>query len=542
MYKSILKLLHMNKEVNRKFVIAYFVGLVYMAILLIPPEIMRNVVAAINTKDKALLYTVSYYAVFSVLITIIIIYFEKILLVRALNASEKNIQAKLLTIICNMKKKKFQTHSTGTIMTQITQNVTNAITNGFEAIYSFFIGLLGLIFIFAYMSYLSGELMLALAIFNVMVIFITSAVSKRLKHIHQNVIGLNNEGNHLLLELLDNAVLVRLFEKNNFFSKMYRKNEQGIYQANLKAFALQNGINEFIWGTKKLAEIALVFGIGGYLVSINKIDMSVIASYTLISDIFTKILNLVVNSIFSINKAIPSINAITELLEEEDLEQGPDKVLTGCRGGITFKNVSFHYGEQKILDNVSFSINAGDKVMIVGENGQGKSTLLNLISGMYRPDEGDIFIDNHSINDTHIRSISDLYCYISQNPHIFIGDGYQNLALTDNYNEEDCQEILYNLGIASIAKDNPKFYSEGEKQRLCIGRALYKLEQTPIILGDEIFANIDKDNKKNISNLLSTMFKDKTVIMVCHDNSYLDFNKKLIVGNGKIELVDVGRE
>ncbi|MGL4874459.1 MAG: ATP-binding cassette domain-containing protein [Clostridium sp.] len=542
MYKSILNLLDINKGINKKFITAYFMGLVYMIMLLIPAEIIKNIIYAIETKNKVALYNLLVYSIFTVVGTIIVIYFERILLISALNTAEKNIQFKLLDNICKMKKKKFQSYPEGKIMTQITQNVTEAITKGFEAIYSFFVGLLGLTFILSYMLYLSIELMLAIAIFNVIVIFITSAVSKQLKNIHQNVIQLNNTGNQLLIDLIDNSILIRLFEKNGFFSKIYRKNEHDIYQANLRVFAIQNGINEFIWGAKKIAEITLIFGIGGYLVNLNKIDISVIASYTLISDIFTKNLSLVVNSIFSINKAIPSINAIIEVLKEEDLERESDKILDECKGDIRFENVSFRHGEQKILKRVSFSISAGDKVMIVGENGQGKSTLLNLIAGMYRPDEGDIFIGKYNTRDININSIANLYCYISQKPHILIGDSYQNLALTNNYNKKVCQKILHQLRIENIAKDNPQLYSEGEKQRLCIGRALYRGTQMPIILGDEIFANIDKDNKKNISKLLFTIFKNKTVIMVCHDNSYLNFNKKLIVDNGKIELVNIRKE
>lgn len=540
MYKSVFALFSYNKGANRKFLVAYLVSLLYMIVVLVPSELVRIAVETIETGNRQRLAAMPVWCVVTVVSTLVLIYGEKVLLTRAMNDSEKNIQGKLLKHLLNMKKEKFQTLQEGTIVTQITQNVGTAIDSGYYSVYSLLVGILGLIFSFSYMMHLNVVLMVAMVLFNVAVMFLTSAISKKLKKIHQNVVIRNNEGNHLLLDMLDHSVVIRMFDRKGFFAEKFRNNEEGIYRANLKAFALQNGINEMVWGGKKLAEILMIFGIGGYLVCRGEISISIIASFTIVSEPFSKILKMVVDSIFSINKAVPSIQAIGELFDIRELETEPVKALLPGKGRIEFRDVTFAYGDQTILDHVSFTIEPGDKVMVVGENGQGKTTLLNLIAGLYRPDSGSICIDGEDMKNVNLESIAGKYCYIAQRTQIFKGDAYENLALKEQYDREELKGLLEQLRIESVARKEAGTYSEGEKQRLCIGRALHQLQEGKIVLGDEIFANIDKENRKGISELLADLLKNHTVLMVSHDEEYIRFTKKLTVGQGKAVLEKMG--
>ena len=96
--------------------------------------------------------------------------------------------------------------------------------------------------------------------------------------------------------------------------------------------------------------------------------------------------------------------------------------------------------------------------------------------------------------------------------------------------------MIKQLHLASVAEKEAGHYSEGEKQRLCIGRALSQLTEGKMILADEIFSNIDKENRRGISEALAEIWKEHTVLMVSHEEEYMTWNKKLTVSKGHAVL------
>lgn len=535
--KILIALLKMNKGANRPFLIAYFIGFMNMIALMIPARILKMIIDAIKSADKEMLEETIIYAAIGAVISISFIYFKEISLARAINGSEKNVQVKLLEHLFSMKKEKFQSWNSGEILTRLTENTPQAVTLGFTCLYDLITGPMGLVMLLTYMYYLSPMLMIALVIYNIVTLGITTYSRKRLKGIGTERVELYDRGNRQLMDLLNNAMTIRLSQNRDFFTNLFTRRESEIGRINQKSRVIYHIIAEFIWFMKKIAEIALLFGLGGWLVSKGRIDIAVIASYTLLSDVFTKVLKLTVNSVLNLGKVTPHIEALEGFLAEE-IESSPLSLPPiEYSGSIRFKDVSFSFKERTILEKVSFTLEPGDKIMITGGNGQGKSTLLNLLCGLYRPSEGEIYYDSVPGSSLEAEQIAGGLAYIPQEPHI-IGEDYRaNISLNIESDKIRTREIMEALSLNHLMDNKPGTYSRGEKQRLTIGRALYRSPGVPLIIGDEILANIDRDNKERITSLLSKTFRDKTVILVCHESNNFPFNKELKLKDGKIELI-----
>jgi ABC-type multidrug transport system fused ATPase/permease subunit len=535
--RKIIILLKLNKGANRPFIIAYLTGFINMIVIMIPARILKMIVDVIKSGDKEKLENIIIYAAVGSVVSVSFIYLKEMTLARAINGSEKNIQVKLLEHLFSMKKEKFQSWNSGELMTRLTENTPQAVNLGFTCLYNLITGPMGLILLLSYMYILSPALMAALLIYNLITLTVTTLSGKGLKSVGTERVELYDRGNRQLMDLLNNAMTIRLSPNKEFFSHLFMNGEQEISRINQKSLLNFHLFAEFIWLMKKIAEIALLFGLGGWLVKQGRIDIAVIASYTLLSDVFTKVLKLTVNSILNLGQATPHINAIEDFMAEEIESTFPSRPPINYTGGIRFEDLSFHFKDRTILNKVSFSLEGGDKVMITGGNGQGKSTLLNLISGLYHPSEGEIYYDEIPGSTLDAEQKAEALAYIPQEPHIIDEDYRTNISLEIKSETSCTREIMEALFLDHRLNNEVKTYSRGEKQRLTIGRALYRSTMVPLIIGDEIFANIDKDNRDKITDMLAHAFKDKTVILVCHERNNFPFNKELHLEEGRVELI-----
>lgn len=538
--KKIIALLKINKGANRPFIIAYLIGLLNMMALMIPARILKMIIDAIKSGERAMLENTIVYAAIGAVVSISFIYLKEMTLAYAINGSEKNIQVKLLEHLFAMKKEKFQNWNSGELLTRLTLNTPQAVNLGFTCLNDMIIGPMGLVMLLSYMYLLSPTLMGALIIYNIITLGITTFSGKGLKSVGTERVELYDKGNSQLMDLLNNAMTIRLSHNRDFFRHLFMNGEKDISRINQKSLMTFHLFTEFIWLMKKIAEIALLFGLGGWLVHRGRIDIAVIASYTLLSDVFTKVLKLTVNSVLNLGQATPHIDVIEEFMTEEIESTSLSLPPIANAGGIQFEDVSFRFKDRIILSSVSFTLEPGDKVMITGGNGQGKSTLLNLISGLYRPCEGEIYYDAIPGSALDAGQIAGAMAYIPQEPHIINDDYSTNLSLGIKSNTSRVREIMDALSLNHRINNKPKTYSRGEKQRLTIGRALYRSSIVPLIIGDEIFANIDPENRERIITLLAESFRDKTVILVCHESNSFPFNKELRLENGRVELISRG--
>ena len=215
------------------------------------------------------------------------------------------------------------------------------------------------------------------------------------------------------------------------------------------------------------------------------------------------------------------------------------------KGNIEFKNVEFQYNSNKLFKNLNLKIESNKMIAIVGRSGEGKSTILKLISKGYSVDGGEILIDNYNINDLSEKTIKDNISVVSQSPYIFnlsIKDNIKlaNPTATDEEIIEVCKkaqihDIIDQMekGYDTIVGENGVILSGGQKQRIAIARALIK--KSKIILLDEATSSLDNSNQEKIKNVIKELSKDHTVIIVAHRlSTIVDSDNIFVVNKHKI--------
>ena len=206
----------------------------------------------------------------------------------------------------------------------------------------------------------------------------------------------------------------------------------------------------------------------------------------------------------------------------------------------------------KALDDVSFSVNKGEFVAIIGPSGSGKSTLLHLLGGVDKPSEGKVFIDNtdlYDLNETNLaifrrRQIGLIYQFYNLIPVLNVEENITLPLLLDNrkVDKQYFSEVLNTLGLTGRTGHLPNQLSGGQQQRVSIGRAM--ITNPAIILADEPTGNLDRKTGNEILELLkvSNQLYNQTLIIITHDESIaLQADRIISIEDGKIARDEVIR-
>ena len=197
---------------------------------------------------------------------------------------------------------------------------------------------------------------------------------------------------------------------------------------------------------------------------------------------------------------------------------------------IRFHSVSFGYGEQLILDQLSLHIPAGSSVALVGTSGSGKSTLASLLSRLYDPTAGSISIDGHDIRGFTLRSLRQQISVVLQENLLFSGSIRENITVgLSDVSEEEIYEAAKLAQAHIFIEDLPQGYntlvgergatlSGGQRQRIAIARAA--LRRAPILILDEPTVGLDEENQKLVTTALKSLFKHQTSLLITHDLTF----------------------
>lgn len=207
------------------------------------------------------------------------------------------------------------------------------------------------------------------------------------------------------------------------------------------------------------------------------------------------------------------------------------------KGKIEFKNVSFIYEKNKVMDDVSFTINPLSFTAIVGKSGSGKSTIFRLLLRLYKANKGDIYLDNINIYDYSKDIYANNISIVTQKPFIFDMTIRENLNLVDKNIDNQikvCKKVGIHDFIISLKDgyntkliDNADNLSNGQKQLLALARTL--LSKSEVLLFDEVTSNLDISTSKEIIKILKDLRKDHTILMITHKPSLMKLADEIIV-------------
>lgn len=244
----------------------------------------------------------------------------------------------------------------------------------------------------------------------------------------------------------------------------------------------------------------------------------------------------------SMYMAESSLNKIEEIMDYESLHYGEQFSEDNT---LEFKNVSFSYGEENALMNISFKVNEGETVALVGASGSGKTTIARLAARFYDVSEGEILIGGINIKDYEKQALNEKIAFVFQNSKLFKMSLRENMMIANPAATE--QELWYALensgskeiiegldnGLDTVFGTKGTYFSGGEIQRLSIARAF--LKKAGIIILDEATAFADPENEKIIQDSFKRISRNKTTLMIAHRLSTItEVDKILVIESGKI--------
>jgi subfamily B ATP-binding cassette protein MsbA len=252
-------------------------------------------------------------------------------------------------------------------------------------------------------------------------------------------------------------------------------------------------------------------------------------------------------SFYSIKKGNAAAERVFEIIEynNDRVDQKRDVELIKFENKITFENIEFNYGDSKILDKISFTINKGESVALVGSSGSGKTTIANILNGFFNPKSGNLLIDNNNISQITKESLYKNISIVTQESILFNDSILNNIKIgnLDSKKEDvinaakeaNAHEFIEQQldGYNTMIGDYGNKLSGGQKQRLTIARAM--LKSPSILILDEATSSLDSKSEKKIQDAINKLMQGKTSLIIAHKFSTIKkCDKIILIDKGKI--------
>ncbi len=336
----------------------------------------------------------------------------------------------------------------------------------------------------------------------------------------------------ILNESLSSIKEIILFKAKNYFSSKFQKKSNEVSELGYK-MSFINRLPRIYFEIVVLLMVISIIIVSKHnnedtLSTIGTLSIFLISSLKIIPS-----LNKIVTSLQGIKYSQAAIESLKKDVDEINNytvnNNSSNNLLNEKFQRITLKNISFGYNskDDKILEKINLDIKSNEFIAIIGKTGAGKSTFLNLLTGILEPTNGEILINNKSIKGNY-DSLRNLIGFVPQNIYLFDDTIRKNIAFGVQEEKISNDKIIKSSSQAQLSKfisklknnyefnigENASKVSGGQKQRIAIARALYN--NPPILILDEPTSSLDKETTKEIHEYLKILSKTKTIIMVSH--------------------------
>nr|WP_089138759.1 lipid A ABC transporter ATP-binding protein/permease MsbA [Vibrio rumoiensis] len=457
------------------------------------------------------------------------------------------MRRKLFNHFMQMPVSYFDKESTGSLLSRITydsEQVASATSKALVSIVREGASIIGLLFL---MFYNSWQLSLVLIAVAPVVAIAIRVVSKRFRRISKNMQDMMGNVTSSAEQMLKGHKVVLSYGGQHVEKKRFDAVSNKMRQQSMKMVSAQAAANPIV---QLIASSALVVVL--YLASIDSIKEQLTpGTFTVIfSAMFAlmKPLKSLTNVTSDFQKGMAACQTIFGIIELPPEVDTGSKEVDKVKGNLTVKDVTFTYPtkDAPALRNISFDVEAGKTVALVGRSGSGKSTIANLFTRFYDIDSGEIFLDGSDIREYTLSNLRTHFALVSQNVHLFNDTIANNIAYAaqGDYSFEQIKraadlayasEFIENMdeGFDTMIGENGVNLSGGQRQRLAIARAL--LRDAPVLILDEATSALDTESERAIQAALDELQKNKTVIVIAHRLSTIEnADEILVVDEGEI--------
>ncbi len=397
--------------------------------------------------------------------------------------------------------------------------------------------------------FLSWELTIAVMLPFVFTAIITNLISKKVGKVSEEMNLTFGKSSQEILEIIEGIKLIKSYVNE----EVRQKNISKIIKYYFDLAYLESNL----WMMSFLSNsfirvVSMVIGLfyGAFLVRNGSISIGKLVTFFGLGETLAWSFWGLGDCINTYKRALVSINRINLLLDDKTEIEDGDKILEDF-STMEFKNFSFYYPEEKeaSLKDISFKLNKGETLGIVGKSGSGKSTLVKQILRFYNFDKNKVFINNVPYEEYDITSVRSKFGYVSQE-NILLSKTVRENILFGSVSEDDERIInvikkadfykdIQNLekGLDTVVGERGLGLSGGQKQRISLARALYR--DPEILVLDDSFSAIDANTESKIINSLKENRKNRTNIIISHRISAVEHaDLILVMDNG--EIVDRG--
>ena len=493
-------------------------------------------------------------ALILVIITIVVLFFLKNLfnylamffITFFRNGILKDLREKLYKKIISLPISYYQAKKKGDVVSRFTSDVIE-IQLSFLSILEIIIREpLTIFFTVIAMFLISFKLTVFVLIFIPISGFIISIIGKSLKSTSNVVQKEQGEILSISEETLNGLKIIKGFVAESFFINKFLKTNNKFYNYSNKLINKQNlasPLSEFLG----ISVIGVLLWFGGKLVLVDmQLNPAAFLTYMGLAYGVLTPAKSISKASYSIKKGNAAAERVFEILESEseikEMENPIEK--KSFEQEITFRNVSFSYGKEMILDNLSFKIQKGKTIALVGQSGSGKTTLANLIPRFFDVHSGEICIDDINIKHIKKSDLRSLIGFVPQESLLFNDTIKSNIILSEEIPKNKIIEASkISNSIEFIEKLENKFetnvgsfggnLSGGQKQRISIARAV--LNNPPIMILDEATSSLDSESEKLVQYALENLMKNRTSLIIAHRLSTIqNADMILVMNNGKI--------
>ena len=459
----------------------------------------------------------------------------------------KDLRVSIFQKIIKFKMSFFDNNAVGRLVTRTVNDIETIASIFSQGLFTIIADILKMLTVLIVMLVISWELTLVVISIFPLLIYATRVFQKTMKVAFEKVRTEVANLNSFVQERISGIKIVQIFSRES----LEIKNFQEINSRHKDAWLKTVWINSIFFPIAEISTsicIGLLVWYGGFNnIQGDNISLGTLFLFISMSGLLFRPLRQIADRFNTLQMGMVSTERIFKILEDDSIIQDKGVIsMDNINGMIEFKNVTFSYVKnEKVIDDISFKVNSGETLAIVGPTGSGKTTITNLITKFYEYDKGEILIDGVNINDLKLDYIRNKVGIILQDVFLFADTIFNNIALyNDQISLKDVQSAAKKLEIHEFISSLPNGYnfnvsergvtlSSGQRQLIAFLRVL--VNNPDILILDEATSSIDSYSEDLIKNATKKITKGKTSIIIAHRLSTIESADKIIyMENGVI--------
>lgn len=441
----------------------------------------------------------------------------------------------------------FTNRQTGGLMTQVTRDAQTIYWFFCDGVPYYLVNIVQIVAVLVIMIVMNPLLTLLTVVTVPFLFLCMKFLFNRMDKYHIKRWTRQRQMNSVLSDILSGMRVVKAFSKEKDETRRFDRSSRDLADAEIDTSTFSTVAFPAVEVLFYISNL-IVLGVGGWMVIQGKMSYGILLTFTSYMNMLLSPLGSFVNMVYEFTDSLNAMSRLVEIMDAKpDVVEADNPVhLTNCRGDVEFRNVDFSYDKhRKIIDNVSFKVDAGQALGIVGHTGAGKSTLANLLIRLYDVTAGEILIDGINVKDIAFDDLRQNVAIVSQETYLFMGTILDNIRYArPDATEEEVIEAAKIAGAHDFIVKLPDSYSTmigfgykdlsgGERQRVSIARAI--LRNPKILILDEATAAMDTETERKIQTALEKLSVGRTTIMIAHRLSTLrDADKLIVIENGKM--------